>query len=264
MLHYPTIDPVLFQLGPFQIHWYGMMYILGFASAWWLGACRARQTQRGWTQEQVADFIFYGAVGVVVGGRLGYMLFYDFSYLIAHPLSLFEIWQGGMSFHGGLIGVMLSVGYFAKRHQKTYFEVGDFIVPLVPIGLALGRLGNFINGELWGRVTHVPWAMVFPSAGPFPRHPSPLYEFFLEGVVLFIILWVYSSKLRPRGAVSGLFLLGYGMFRCFVEFFREPDAPLGFVAFDWLTMGQLLSIPMIGLGVFCLIWAYQHKDVTDV
>lgn len=259
MLTYPNISPVALQIGTFSIHWYGIMYLIGFASAYGLARLRANKPNSGWNNAQVADLIFYAALGVLIGGRVGYMLFYDFGALIDNPLNLFKIWTGGMSFHGGLLGVMASVWLFAKKTKKPFFAVGDFIAPLVPIGLGAGRIGNFINGELWGRVTDAPWGMVFPQASPFPRHPSMLYEFFLEGVVLFIILWVYSAKPRPTMSVSGLFLVGYGVFRFFVECFREPDAQLGFLAFDWLTMGQLLSIPMIVFGAILIYLAYKKS-----
>jgi phosphatidylglycerol:prolipoprotein diacylglycerol transferase len=205
--------------------------------------------------------VFYTALGVILGGRIGYVLFYNFPTFLSNPLMIFKIWQGGMSFHGGLLGVLLAMGLFARKIGKGFFEVTDFIVPLIPPGLFFGRIGNFINGELWGRVSDVPWAMVFqtPGAGDQPRHPTPLYEAALEGVVLFIIVWLYSSRPRPSMAISGLFLLGYGGFRFAVEFFRQPDAHLGFIAFGWLTMGQLLSLPMILCGAIFLVWAYYRQ-----
>lgn len=258
MLMYPNINPIALQIGPIKIHWYGLMYLIGFVGAWLLAWSRARKPNSGWTSEQVSDLIFYCALGVIIGGRLGYMLFYDFTNFIHQPWLVFRIWDGGMAFHGGLIGVMFAVWLFARKTHKTFFEVGDFVAPLVPIGLGAGRIGNFINGELWGRVTSMPWGMVFPQAGPQPRHPSQLYEFFLEGVILFIILWWYSAKPKPRMAVSGLFLLCYGCFRFLVEFFRQPDLQIGFVAFGWLTKGQLLSIPMIIAGLVMLIFAYHR------
>lgn len=260
MLTYPNLNPVALQIGPLAIHWYGIMYLIGFGSAWFLALHRARQPNSGWTTTAVSDLIFYCALGVLVGGRLGYMLFYAFPGLLNNPFLLFKIWDGGMSFHGGLLGVVVSVWLFSRKTQKPFFVVGDFVAPLVPIGLAAGRLGNFINSELWGRISDVPWAMVFPNGGPFSRHPSMLYEFLLEGITLFIILWIYSAKPRPTMAVSGLFLLGYSTFRIFVEFFREPDMQLGFIAFDWLTMGQLLSIPMIILGALFMYLAYKRSD----
>lgn len=259
MLFFPHFNPIALTIGPLKIHWYGCMYLLGFLAGWGLGCYRARQPHSGWTAEQVGDLIFYAALGVIIGGRLGYMLFYDFSNLIAHPLSLFKVWQGGMAFHGGCLGVIVALALYAKNKQRNFFAIGDFIAPLVPIGLALGRLGNFINGELVGRVTTVPWGMVYPQAGHLPRHPSEIYEFLMEGVLLFVILWWYSSKPRPRMAVSGLFLLLYAVFRITAECFREPDTFLGYIAFDWLTMGQLLSIPMLLVGAVLLYFAYRGK-----
>lgn len=259
MLQYPQLDPIAFQIGGFAVHWYGLMYLLGFITAWSLGMWRARKPESGWTPAQVGDLIFYCAIGVLVGGRLGYVLFYDLGNFIAHPLSLFKIWQGGMAFHGGLIGVMIAVWVYGRRHQKTFFEVGDFLAPLVPIGLGFGRIGNFINGELWGRITDMPWGMIFPNAGPFPRHPSQLYEALLEGLVLFLILWVFSAKRRPTMSVSGLFLMCYGVFRIFIEFFRQPDWNVGYIAFGWLTEGQLLSLPMVLLGAVLFVLAYRKK-----
>ncbi len=262
MLTYPKIDPVAVKLGPLKIHWYGIMYLIAFASAWWLGVRRARRPGSGWNPDQVSDLIFYGAMGVVLGGRLGYTLFYNFGHFLADPLSIFRIWEGGMSFHGGLLGVLVAMWLYGRKYHRRFFELTDFIAPLVPIGLAAGRLGNFINGELWGRPTDVPWAMVFPGAGPLPRHPSQLYELLLEGVLLFIIVWFYSARPRPRMAVSGVFALGYGSFRFFVEFFREPDAHIGYLAFGWLTQGQLLSVPLILLGVLLLWLAYRRPQDT--
>lgn len=260
MLYYPHFNPIAFSIGPLPVHWYGLMYLCGFLAGWGLGCYRASRPNSGWTKEQVGDLIFYAALGVIIGGRVGYMLFYDFPSLIADPLSLFKVWQGGMAFHGGCLGVIVAIILFAKAQHKKLFEVGDFIAPLVPIGLALGRIGNFINGELWGRVTTVPWGMIYPHAGPLPRHPSEIYEFLMEGVLLFLIIWFYSAKPRPRMAVSGLFLLCYGTFRIIGECFRQPDVQLGFIAFNWLTMGQLLSIPMIAAGIVFLTLAYKRKS----
>lgn len=255
-----TNYPVAFHIGPIAVHWYGLMYLMGFAGAWLLAWFRAKKPHSGWNAEAVNDLIFYAAVGVVLGGRIGYVLFYDFWDFLRQPWVLFQVWQGGMSFHGGLIGVIVATVGFSYRYRKKWMDVADFLAPLAPIGLGMGRLGNFINGELWGRVTDVPWGVIFTGAGPLPRHPTPIYEFLLEGVLLFIVLWVYSSRRRPRFAVSSLFLLSYGLIRFTVEFFREPDAQLGFIAWDWLTMGQLLSLPMIVVGIAGLIWAYRHKE----
>ena len=248
------IDPVAFSIGSIQVHWYGLMYLVGFAGGYWLGTYRAESTP-GWNKDQVADMLFYIAVGVIAGGRLGYVLFYQFAYYIQHPLEVFFVWQGGMSFHGGLVGVLLALYLFAKRTGKVYLAVIDFVAPLVPLGLGVGRIGNFINQELWGRATDLPVAMVFPRTDPdlIPRHPSMLYEAFLEGLLLFVILWWFSAKPRPTGAVAGLFLFCYGLFRFMVELVRIPDAHLGYLAWDWVTMGQVLSIPMIGFGLWLLL-----------
>lgn len=259
MLTYPSFDPVIFHIGRIRIYWYGLMYLVGFALAWALGAWRASRPQSGWTSEEVADLIFYGALGVVLGGRIGYMLFYNLSELLHHPASLFYVWQGGMSFHGGLIGVMIAMWLYGRKIKKTFFEITDFLTPLVPVGLASGRIGNFINGELFGRVTDVPWAMVFPDGGLFPRHPSQLYEFMGEGVLLFGLLWFYSRKPRPPMAVSGLFLLLYGLIRFTLEFFREPDKQMGFILFNWMTQGQILCVPMIICGLSLFIYAYRKR-----
>ncbi|MDT8383664.1 MAG: prolipoprotein diacylglyceryl transferase [Gammaproteobacteria bacterium] len=259
MLTYPDIDPVALSLGPVKIHWYGIMYLVAFGAAWWLGRRRARQPGSGWSAEQISDVIFYGAMGTVLGGRIGYTLFYGFSNFLADPLSIFRIWEGGMSFHGGLLGVLVAMWLFGRRTHKGFFEITDFIAPLVPLGIAAVRFANFINGELWGRVTTSSWGMVFPSGGPLPRHPSQLYEMFLEGFVLFFMVWFYSARPRPRMAVSGLFALGYGGFRFLVEFFRQPDAHMGFVAFGWLSQGQLLSTPLIALGITLLVLAYRKQ-----
>lgn len=258
MLPYPHIDPVIIQLGIFKVHWYGVMYLLGFMGAWILLRFRAKKRpELGFNNTIISDLIFYGALGVVIGGRVGYMLFYDFPTLIAQPLSLFKIWEGGMSFHGGLLGVVVAIGLYSYIKHYRFIAIMDFAAPVVPIGLGAGRIGNFINGELWGRTTNVPWAMVFPRAGDLPRHPSQLYEFLLEGVVLFVILWIFSRKPRPSMAVSGLFLIGYSLARIFCEFFRQPDVQLGFIAFDWVTMGQLLSLPMLLLGIILMSIAYR-------
>ena len=252
---YPTIDPIAFSIWELDIHWYGIMYLLGFAGAWWLG--RVRAERYGWTATEVEDLLFYGAIGVIIGGRMGYALFYDFTNIVAHPLDIFKVWQGGMSFHGGLLGVLTAFWLFSRKTGKSFFTISDFIAPMVPIGLFFGRIGNFINGELWGKVSDVSWAMVFPTGGSLARHPSQLYEAALEGLALFIILWLYSAKPKPLGAISGLFLLGYGSFRFIIEFVRIPDQHYGYFAFDWLTMGQILSLPMIIFGAFLMIRAYR-------
>jgi phosphatidylglycerol:prolipoprotein diacylglycerol transferase len=261
MIMYPALDPIAFHLGPLPVHWYGLMYLVGFLGSWGLLTLRLKWSTfpRGFRVEQISDILFYAALGIILGGRIGYMLFYAWPELVAQPLLLFQIWQGGMSFHGGLLGVILAMWLYARNHGKSLVEVTDFIAPVVPIGLGAGRIGNFINGELWGRVSDVPWAMVFPQAGVLPRHPSQLYEFLLEGVALFVILWIFSQKPRPRWAVSGLFLLCYGAFRFVIEFFREPDAQIGYIAFGWLTKGQLLSLPMVMLGILMLVWAYRGR-----
>ncbi|MGL5757349.1 prolipoprotein diacylglyceryl transferase [Plesiomonas sp.] len=262
-LTFPNIDPIIFQIGPLALRWYGLMYLVGFVFALWLGSRRAAKPNSGWTKDDVENLLYAGFFGVFLGGRIGYVLFYNFDLFLANPLYLFKVWEGGMSFHGGLIGVITAMCIFAYRTHRPMFAVADFVAPLIPFGLGVGRIGNFINGELWGRVTDVPWAMVFPEGGPFPRHPSQIYEALLEGLVLFIILNLFVNKPRPTGSVSGMFLVFYGLFRIFCEFFREPDAQLGF--FDgWLTMGQLLSVPMVLAGVGLIIWAYRRNPIQVV
>lgn len=264
MLNYPEFNPIAISVGPLNVHWYGLMYLLAFAVAWLLGQYRAKKANyQYWTSEEVSDLIFYGALGAVLGGRIGYMLFYKWSSLLAAPWTIFFVWEGGMSFHGGVLGVLVAVLCLMKKTKKSFAQIADFVVPLVPLGLGFGRLGNFINGELWGRVTEVPWGMVFPYAGMLPRHPTQLYEALGEGVLLFIVIWIYSSKPRPPLAVSALFLMGYGVIRFSIEFFREPDAHLGFVAFGWLTQGQLLSIPMVLIGVILWCWAMTHRTQKE-
>lgn len=263
MLMAPDIDPVAVQLGPLKIHWYGLMYLIGFAGGWALGVHRAKRPGSGWHANEVADVLFYAALGVILGGRLGYVFFYNAGYYLQHPVEIFYIWSGGMSFHGGLIGVIVAVWLYARRTHRPWLAVTDFIAPLVPVGLGAGRIGNFINQELWGRVTDLPWGMVFRTGGPLPRHPSQLYEFALEGVALFAILWLYSAKRRPLGAVSGLFLVCYGLFRFLVEFVRVPDAQLGYLALGWVTMGQMLSVPMVLFGLGLLVWSRRHTLRRD-
>lgn len=262
MLAYPEINPVAIQIGPLAVHWYGLMYLIGFFGAWGFTTLRVKHSNRGFTPPQVSDLLFYCAMGVVIGGRLGYMVFYDWYDLIHQPLRIFMVWKGGMSFHGGVIGVIIAIFIYAKQNHKAFGDVGDLIVVAIPIGLATGRLGNFINSELWGRVTDMPWGMVFPNGGNLPRHPSQLYECFLEGIVLFAVLWWYSSKPKPRYAVSGLFLLLYGIFRFSVEFFREPDKHIGYLAYGF-TEGQYLCIPMILIGASLMTYAYRRKPLCD-
>ncbi len=257
---YPIIDPVALRLGPIQIHWYGIMYLLGFIGAF--GECYRRRNKvvRSWEVQEILDLVFYIAVGVIFGGALGYWLFYEPHLLLADPFRILRFWEPGRSFHGGLLGVMVAVLLFCHLRQRRFLEVCDFIVPAVPIGLATGRLGNFINGELWGRITHMPWGIVFPNADALPRHPSQLYEFGTEGVLLFIILQWYIRKPRPQGATAALFFACYGIFRFIIEFFREPDSHQGFIGFG-LTMGQILSSPMILVGLGVLFYVTHVKAV---
>ena len=266
MLRHPDIDPVAISLGPLDVHWYGLMYLCAFATAWWLGRLRARRPGSPLTGEQIEDLVFWCAIGVVLGGRLGYALFYGFDHLVADPWWLFRVWEGGMSFHGGLLGVIVALWWLARRAGQPLGALFAFVAPLVPLGLGFGRIGNFIGQELWGRPSDLPWAMVFPHDPlGLARHPSQLYQVMLEGVLLFAVLWWYSARPRPRLAVSGLFLLLYGVFRFLVEFVREPDHGLGFVAFDWLTRGQLLSLPMVVAGLAMFLWAQhraRHPDAT--
>ncbi len=248
MLVHPNFDPVLFSLGPLAVRWYGLMYLAGFAAAWWLGRRRIAQGIVLITRAQFDDILFGSIVGVILGGRLGYVLFYKPDSYFPHPLEILAIWQGGMSFHGGFLGVLAAMAFVAHRQRLNWWDVMDFVAPLVPIGIAAGRLGNFINGELWGRVTDMSLGMVFRGAGNLPRHPSQLYEMALEGIALFALLWWFSSRPRPRSQVSALFLIGYGAFRFICEFTREPDAFLGILALGF-TMGQWLSLPMIAVGI---------------
>jgi len=252
MLIHPQFDPIAIHLGSFGIHWYGLMYLTGFVAFITLGRWRiAHQNWQNWTPQMLDDALFFGALGVILGGRLGYVLFYQPAYFIEHPLQIFALWQGGMSFHGGFLGVLAAMVVFSRKYQKPWLSIMDFVAPLVPIGLGAGRMGNFINGELWGRPTDVPWGMVFPRVDGLTRHPSQLYEFGLEGIVLFGLLWWYSSKPRPAGTISALFLLGYGSFRFIAEFTREPDSYLGLLSLG-MSMGQWLSLPMIIFG----LWLY--------
>jgi phosphatidylglycerol:prolipoprotein diacylglycerol transferase len=263
MLVHPQFDPIAVHLGPLVLRWYGLMYLLAFGFVWLLGRARIAARSDGvWTRKDLEDALFYGILGTILGGRLGYVLFYKAGDYLAEPWKIFYVWEGGMSFHGGMIGVIFAMWLFARRRRIDWLAITDFIAPLVPLGIAAGRLGNFINAELWGRPSDVPWAMVFPNVDAIPRHPSQLYEFALEGIALFALVWWYSMKPRPRGAVSGVFLIGYGFFRFIVEFTREPDSYLGVLAMG-LTMGQWLSLPMIAVGVWLLVWAHrtQRADV---
>ncbi len=249
MLVLPEFDPVAVAIGPLQVRWYGLMYLAGFIAFYLLGVRRARLAWQKVRPAQVGDLLFYGVVGVIAGGRIGYVLFYHPAAFLSDPLLLLRVWEGGMSFHGGLLGVAAAMLFFARKNNLRFLEVADFAAPLAPIGLGAGRVGNFINGELWGRVTDLPWGLVFPAAGNAARHPSQLYELLLEGIVLFAVLWVYSARPRAIGLVSGLFALLYGVMRFIAEFFREPDAHIGFIAWGWLTMGQLLSLPLAIIGI---------------
>jgi len=263
-LQFPVIDPVIFSIGPVSLRWYGTMYLIGFLAAMFMANKVADRSNGAWTRDQVSDLLFYGFLGVILGGRVGYVLFYQFDYFLSEPLYLLQIWQGGMSFHGGLLGVILAIFIFARKTKKNFLAVGDFVAPLVPIGLGMGRLGNFINAELWGRQTDVSWAMVFPTDPlQVPRHPSQLYEFALEGVVLFAILYIIARKTNRLGLASGAFLIGYGVFRSFVEFFREPDAHLG-LYLSFISKGQILSVPMILAGIFIIYLGHLSQQKSAI
>ena len=263
MLQFPNIDPVAISLGPLQVHWYGLMYLSGFVGGWILGKYRAkRQSWAPIKSEQVGDVIFYIAMGVILGGRLGYVVFYNLPSYIHDPLSIFYVWDGGMSFHGGFIGVLCAFWLSSYKYKVNFFDLGEFFAPFVPIGLGTGRIGNFINGELWGKVTDSPIGMVFPTGGPLPRYPSQLFEFLLEGVLLFTVLYVVTMKQRPRYLVLGLFMFIYGLARFLCEFVREPDPQYGYLMLNWVTMGQILSLPMIilGLAVLLFVFVKSRKD----
>ena len=268
MLVHPQFSPIALQIGPVAIHWYGLTYLVAFGLFLWLATLRTRQpqwAQRGWTRRDVEDLLFYGVLGVVIGGRLGYVLFYKPGYYAANPLEIAAVWKGGMSFHGGLLGVLAAMALFGRLRRRSFLEVTDLIAPCVPTGLASGRIGNFINGELWGRPADpsLPWAMVFPQAGPemIPRHPSPLYQFALEGLLLFVLLWLYARKPRGLGQVSGMFLIGYGVLRFIAEYFREPDAFLGLLALN-MSMGQWLCVPMVLAGLWLSLPAGALQPAT--
>jgi phosphatidylglycerol:prolipoprotein diacylglycerol transferase len=263
MLVHPQFNPIALQLGPVAIHWYGLTYLVAFGLFLWLAALRAGQPQfaaRGWTRRDVEDLLFFGVMGVVIGGRLGYVLFYKPAYYAANPLEIFAVWKGGMAFHGGLLGVLGAMLLFARLRKRPFLEVTDLIAPCVPTGLASGRIGNFINGELWGRAADpsLPWAMIFPQSGSeLPRHPSQLYQFALEGILLFVLLWIYARRPRRLGEVSGMFLVGYGVFRFIAEYFREPDSFLGLLALN-MSMGQWLCVPMVLAGIALWLWGRRR------
>ena len=263
MLLHPQFDPVAVQLGPVAVHWYGLMYLVGFTLFYYLGKLRAHDGWRGVTPEEIDDLLFAGVLGVILGGRLGFCLFYQPAWYLAHPIDIFKVWQGGMSAHGGMLGAFTAILFHAFSHHKNFWIVADFVAPLVPLGLMAGRIGNFINGELWGRLCsyHLPWGMIFPQSGTLaPRHPSQLYEAGLEGLALFVILWAFSSKPRVKGSVSILFCLGYGVARFVVEFFREPDSYIGLGLFG-LSRGQWLTFPLFLIAA--LIWLHVVKPPLD-
>ena len=262
-MKYIVIDPVIADLGFVKVYWYGVMYLLAFLSAYVLARYRIK-SEVLWNTKHVDDLIFYGALGVVLGGRLGYLMFYNWPVFISNPLTFFNFQNGGMSFHGGFLGVLLAMVIFNKKYQFTFFQTTDFIAPLIPLGLGFGRIGNYINGELWGRVTDSSWGILAPDQSGLweKRFPTQLYEAFLEGFVLFCILWLFSNKKPQVMATSSLFLIFYGIFRFIIEFVRAPDSHIGYLAFDWLTMGQLLSIPMIFIGIYLLIKSYRLEGRT--
>ncbi|TQM06887.1 phosphatidylglycerol:prolipoprotein diacylglycerol transferase [Pseudoxanthomonas sp. 3HH-4] len=285
MIYLHQIDPIILSLGPLKLHWYGLMYLLAFVTAWWLGRMRASQGRLpGVDANAFSDLMFYGMLGVVLGGRIGYVLFYGFGTFLDNPLSIFKVWEGGMSFHGGLLGVMAAAWWWSRKHRLHFFDTMDFVAPVVAPGLGFGRLGNFIGAELWGKPTGGDWGVIFPTdpalrgldaaqlqaqyaAGAldqFARHPSQLYQAFLEGLVMFVVLWAVSSKPRPRYTISGLFALMYGLFRFVVEFVRVPDADIGYLAFGWLTMGQVLSLPLVALGLFLLALSRRAPTLQPV
>ena len=255
---FPNLDPVFLRLGPLEFRWYGLMYIIGFVCAYFIIAAGVAKKKLPLTREEIADYLFTGALGVILGGRIGYILFYNLGFYLSNPLKVFAIWEGGMSFHGGLIGALLATFWFTRKKKIRFLAFTDVCMLSGPVGLGFGRIGNFINGELYGRTTDVPWGMVFPGGGPLPRHPSQLYEAFLEGPVLFALLWVISRNRRPEGVVTGALFVGYGVFRFCVEFFREPDLQVGFILREF-SMGQLLSLPMVLIGAVMIWLAYRRE-----
>lgn len=262
MLLHPQFDPIAFSLGPLSVRWYGLMYLVAFVQFILLGRYRIRTRPSILTVEQLDDLLFYGMLGVILGGRLGQVIFYEPGYYFSHPLEIFAVWKGGMAFHGGFLGVLIALGLWARKQDFNWLDVVDFVAPLVPLGLAAGRIGNFINGELWGRVTDpsLPWAMIFPQSGDLqPRHPSQLYHVGLEGLTLFVILWLFASRPRQRGSVTGMALAGYGLCRFITEFFREPDAGIFGHSYT-ISMGQWLSLPMIAVGIALLIFAQRKQE----
>ncbi len=256
MLTYPEFDPIIFSIGPLAVRWYGLMYVVGFLLGWWLAAQRSKRPDSPVTREQVDDLVFYCMLGVIVGGRIGYALVYGTEQLFSDPLYLFKITEGGMSFHGGLVGVLLAMWLYGRKLGHKMLRMTDFMAPFVPLGLGFGRIGNFINGELWGKPTDVPWSFLVNGQA---LHPSQLYESILEGFVLFAILWWYSAKPRPYMAVTAVFFMLYGAFRLFVEFYRVPDAHLGYLSLGWVTMGQVLSVPMIVAGAIMLYIGHRRS-----
>jgi len=262
MLIHPQFDPVAIAIGPLAVRWYGLMYLIAFLAFMLLGRYRARQNVlNGWLPRDVDDLLFFGVIGVILGGRLGEVLFFQPGYYFSHPLEIPAVWKGGMSFHGGFLGVLAAVWYYARKTDRAWLDVTDFIAPLIPLGLAAGRIGNFINGELWGRPADptLPWAMIFPQVDAVPRHPSQLYQAGLEGLALFVLLWWIAARPRPRGAVSGAFLIGYGLFRSVAEFFRNPDEGIFGVLTFGISMGQWLSLPMILAGVALMMWSHRRR-----
>jgi phosphatidylglycerol:prolipoprotein diacylglycerol transferase len=260
MLVHPDFDPVALHLGPVKIHWYGLMYLIGFYGSWWLAVRRGKSDHMPFSAQAVSDLLFFVALGVILGGRIGYTLFYNLPVFLADPVEIFRIWKGGMSFHGGLLGVIAGVWLYARSRKLTFFYVMDFVALVVPFGLLTGRIGNFINAELWGAPSSLPWAMVFPTDPErIPRHPSMLYEAILEGAVMLAVLWWYSARPRPSGAICGLFLVLYAVFRSLVEFVRVPDAHIGYLAWGWLTMGQVLCLPMLAVGIGVLFLAFRRR-----